>query len=70
MVRRPPNKIIAPVLIAGITVGFLASAYKFVFARVKTKTEAAERISVPPDSEQPDSELKEGDSAAVTEENQ
>ena len=29
------NKFFAPIIIAGITVGFLASAYKFVFAKNK-----------------------------------
>ena len=28
-----PNHLIAPIVIAGITVGFLVSAYKFVFAK-------------------------------------
>ena len=27
-----PNRVFAPIIIAGITVGFLASAYKFVVA--------------------------------------
>ncbi|NHB57586.1 hypothetical protein G9F32_05970 [Acinetobacter sp. 194] len=30
---KQPNKLLAPIIIAGITVGFLASAYKFVFAK-------------------------------------
>lgn len=29
------NKLFAPIVIAGITVGFLASAYRFVFANSK-----------------------------------
>ena len=32
MTDKKPNKFVAPIIIAGITVGFLASAYKFVFA--------------------------------------
>ncbi|MCJ8162889.1 hypothetical protein [Acinetobacter zhairhuonensis] len=32
MKNKAPNKIIAPIIIAGITFGFLASAYKFIFA--------------------------------------
>lgn len=28
-----PNRVFAPIIIAGITVGFLASAYKFVVAK-------------------------------------
>lgn len=30
---KKPNKFLAPVVIAGVTIGFLASAYKFVFAK-------------------------------------
>lgn len=31
--RKTPNKFLAPIVIAGVTIGFLASAYKFVFAK-------------------------------------
>ena len=31
--NRKPNKFLAPIVIAGVTIGFLASAYKFVFAK-------------------------------------
>ncbi|AMW79584.1 hypothetical protein AMD27_12270 [Acinetobacter sp. TGL-Y2] len=34
-VRKTPNKFLAPVVIAGVTIGFLASAYKFVFTKPK-----------------------------------
>ncbi len=37
MSQKKPNKFIAPIVIAGVTVGFLASAYKFVFAKPKSK---------------------------------
>ncbi|WP_171530483.1 hypothetical protein [Acinetobacter defluvii] len=37
MSKKQPNKFIAPIVIAGITVGFLASAYKFVFAKPKKR---------------------------------
>ncbi|BBF76210.1 hypothetical protein N5J48_07910 [Acinetobacter ursingii] len=38
--QKQPNRFIAPIVIAGITVGFLVSAYKFVFAKNKvTQTE-------------------------------
>ncbi|MFW1785835.1 hypothetical protein ACG9XL_15720 [Acinetobacter nosocomialis] len=30
---KKPGRFLAPVVIAGITVGFLASAYKFVFSK-------------------------------------
>ena len=46
---KQPNKFLAPIVIAGITIGFLASAYKFVFAKEdwsketpKTPTQAPE----------------------------
>lgn len=35
MQSRKPNKWLAPVIMAGITVGFLVSAYKFIFAKTK-----------------------------------
>ena len=31
-----PNRFVAPIIIAGITVGFLVSAYKFVVAKSNT----------------------------------
>lgn len=31
--RKTPNRFLAPVVIAGVTIGFLASAYKFVFTK-------------------------------------
>lgn len=31
--KKKPNKFLAPIVIAGVTIGFLASAYKFVFAK-------------------------------------
>ena len=35
MTKKPANKFIAPIVIAGITVGFFISAYKFVFTKTK-----------------------------------
>lgn len=32
MSKKAPNKVLAPVVIAGITIGFLVSAYKYIFA--------------------------------------
>ena len=29
---RRPNKIVAPLVIAGITIGFLTAAYRFIFS--------------------------------------
>lgn len=37
MSKSAPNKFIAPVVIAGITIGFLASAYKFIFQSIPKK---------------------------------
>lgn len=31
--KKQPNKFLAPIVIAGVTIGFFASAYKFVFAK-------------------------------------
>ena len=33
MKNEAPNKFFAPLIIAGITIGFLASAYKFITAQ-------------------------------------
>ncbi|WP_180117017.1 hypothetical protein [Acinetobacter sp. YH12096] len=50
---KAPNKFLAPVIIAGITVGFLASARRFIFAKPKrTNLEQAEQS--PPKSENND----------------
>lgn len=50
MSRKAPNKFIAPIVIAGITVGFLASAYKFVFSKpkVEQKSQVAEKTEEKP----------------------
>jgi len=37
MSKKAPNKYFAPIIIAGITVGFFVSAYKFVFAKPKAE---------------------------------
>lgn len=34
--NKKPNKFLAPIIIAGVTIGFLASAYKYVFAKSDT----------------------------------
>ncbi|WP_171407441.1 hypothetical protein [Acinetobacter sp. 2JN-4] len=36
---KKPNRVFAPIIIAGITVGFLASAYKFVFSKSNAEKE-------------------------------
>lgn len=49
MSKKAPNKYFAPIIIAGITVGFFVSAYKFVFAKPKTSETTqtnAERIPI------------------------
>ena len=45
MAGKEPNKFFAPIVIAGFTVGFLVSAYKFVFAK-ETKKEVVQKESV------------------------
>ena len=40
MPKKAPHKFLAPIIIAGITAGFLASACKFIFA-MKKRAEAA-----------------------------
>lgn len=35
MSKQRMNKFLAPIIISGVVVGFLASAYKFVFAKSK-----------------------------------
>ncbi|WP_445404459.1 hypothetical protein [Acinetobacter vivianii] len=47
-----PNRVFAPIIIAGITVGFLASAYKFVVAKSSpTKEKSIENTQEIPSSE-------------------
>ncbi|MDM1342745.1 hypothetical protein HXZ95_00520 [Acinetobacter pseudolwoffii] len=41
MNRKKPNKILTPLVIAGITIGFLGAAYKFIFVDSK-RTEKAQ----------------------------
>lgn len=45
-----PNRVLAPIIIAGITVGFLASAYKFVITKSNSSSkekplESSQQIS-------------------------
>ena len=42
MSKKQPNKFIAPIVIAGITVGFFIRAYKLVFAQPKQITDQIE----------------------------
>lgn len=37
---KKPGRFLAPIVIAGITVGFLASAYKFVFNKSSSSKQA------------------------------
>lgn len=46
MISKKPSKVVAPIIIVGITVGFLASAYKFVFAnKDKSRLDAQQQDS-------------------------
>ncbi|WP_171255065.1 hypothetical protein [Acinetobacter sp. NCu2D-2] len=43
MSSKKPNKVLAPLVIAGITIGFLGAAYKFIFVDSKrTKKDQTE----------------------------
>jgi len=53
---KKPGRFLAPVVIAGITVGFLASAYKFVF----NKSNSSKQVT----SHQRDSEKSSNDAKA------
>lgn len=51
---KKPNRLFAPIVIAGITVGFLASAYKFVTSKASSSRDTRETRSetmpdIPPD---------------------
>ena len=37
--KKAPSNLFAPVVIAGITLGFLASAYKFIFAKTQNQNQ-------------------------------
>ena len=43
---KKPNRFLAPIVIAGITVGFLASAYKFIFAKPSSKQGSSQSQTV------------------------
>ena len=45
---KKPGRFLAPIVIAGITVGFLASAYKFVFSKSENSKQTT---SQPQDSQ-------------------
>lgn len=51
MSKKKPNNFITPIVIAGITVGFLASAYKFVFAKPKNEHTKPQELEQKKDSE-------------------
>ncbi|MCL6235599.1 hypothetical protein M5F03_10550 [Acinetobacter sp. ANC 5579] len=50
---KAPSKFLAPVIIAGITVGFLASARRFIFAKSK-RTDLEQTEQSPLNSENKD----------------
>ncbi|WP_130804599.1 hypothetical protein [Acinetobacter ihumii] len=59
--QKQPNRFIAPIVIAGITVGFLVSAYKFVFA--KPKPEQSEKTVADSEQETPSLKTEQTDAA-------
>ena len=44
MSKQAPNKFFAPIVIAGITIGFFVAAYKFVFTKPKAIEKPTENI--------------------------
>ena len=46
--HRAPNKFLAPIVIAGVTIGFLASAYKFIFAKTDSTRNETRSVSDKP----------------------
>lgn len=47
MKSKKPNKILSPLIIAGITIGFLGAAYKFIFIPAKKDTQKELEAKVP-----------------------
>ena len=43
MSKKQPNNFLAPIVIAGITVGFFIRAYTFIFAKPKKKVNQIQR---------------------------
>lgn len=62
--KKLPKQILAPVIITGITVGFLVSAYRFVTGKVKepglddTTYNKTEPANTPSTLDEPESTLK------------
>lgn len=54
--EKQPNRFLAPIVIAGITVGFLASAYKFIFKKPKVAnpSDPTAKPEISESSQQPD----------------
>ena len=52
---KKPGRFLAPIVIAGITVGFLASAYKFVFSKSESSKQTT---SQPRDTDAESNNLK------------
>ena len=44
MSKSAPNKFFAPIVIAGITIGFFVAAYKFVFAKPEATAKSTENV--------------------------
>ena len=54
MSKYAPNKFFAPIVIAGITLGFFVAAYKFVFAQAeKPPTQTDKSKSIHPKEDRP-----------------
>ncbi|MFV5464831.1 hypothetical protein VXP97_12815 [Acinetobacter sp. 207] len=44
MSKSAPDKFFAPIVIAGITIGFFVAAYKFVFAKPEATAKPTENV--------------------------
>ena len=49
MSKSAPDKFFAPIVIAGITIGFFVAAYKFVFAKPEATAKPTEKSSLKED---------------------
>ncbi|MGE8539010.1 MAG: hypothetical protein ACN6NI_06980 [Acinetobacter sp.] len=53
MNSKKPNTVLAPLVIAGITIGFFTAAYKFIFAKSKQVKQSEQALEKKiPDTEE------------------
>ena len=44
MNTKKPNKVLAPLVIAGITIGFFTSSYRFIFVKSKQDEQSEQEL--------------------------